>query len=152
MKNLLKILSVIVLLFMYDATHAQEERVVVELAVGGFGHIPENKRIIKFIRLVDADTKRPVVNYNYTIVGAYGATPISGGTTDSAGYAKLYFTMANYYKKVEINLNDGRYLRIERKEDKAKMNTIPYKPINKTVTFPSKKEKIDTVTVFIKKI
>lgn len=135
----------------YAACAQATERVVV-LSGRGSGAAPNSKNHIKVIRLVDTDTKEPVTGYMFTYLAQGNILYTS--KTNAEGYGRLIFNMSNYYKKIEINLNDGKYIKPEWKDhyDERMKNDVPYKPVNKIIKFPSRIDKVDTVTVMIKKL
>lgn len=108
------------------------------------------KFYVKYIRLIDTDTKQPIPGYFYTIMATQ--TSASSGQTDNEGYGRADILEHLYSKKAEVNLNDGAYFDPEWIEWQDKINKVPYELVNKDITFPSPRNVIDTVIVELKRL
>lgn len=115
---------------------------------GGIGSAKNDKLYKKVIELIDTDSKKPLTKHFFTIYK--NGTPIYPGQTDSKGYGLVMMRNSNYYNKVTIDVNPNSQTPMT--EAKVIRNAIAYTIVSDSnISFPSKKEIIDTVKVYLKK-
>ncbi len=131
--------------FAYTLGSAQET--VVVAGSKGSGSASSKKAIKKVVRFIDADTKEPLNGLRFSVVRDH--TVITGNISDAAGYGLVLFNMNNYYSRLEINMNDNKYMRPHITEGR---NKIAYKPLDSIIVFKSKKDIIDTVEVLLRRV
>ncbi|UKJ09202.1 hypothetical protein [Solitalea lacus] len=114
---------------------------------GGLGSAKSNKIFKKVVQLLDASTDAPVANHYFNVYK--NGTSVYPSQTDNKGYGTIIMRNDNYYSKVELELNpkasdDGTL---------TMRNTQTYKLVKGgVISFPSRKEVVDTVKVYVKKI
>lgn len=131
--------------FVYTLSSAQET--VVVAGSKGTGSASSKKLIKKVVRLIDADTKEPLSGLRFSVIK--DKTVIGGNISNAAGYGEVLFNMGNYYSKLEINMNDNKYMRPHITEGR---NKIAYKPLDSIILFKSKKDIVDTVAVLLRRV
>lgn len=139
--------TILILLMCFTYTFGSAQETVVTSGSRGSGSASSNQLIKKVVRLVDADTKEPVGGLRFSVVKAN--TVITGNSSNEAGYGVLLFRMNNYYSKLEINMNDNKYMNPRITEGR---NKVAYKPLDSMIIFKSKKDIVDTVEVLLKKV
>lgn len=131
--------------FTYTFSSAQET--VVVAGSKGTGSASSKKLIKKVVRLIDADTKEPLSGLRFSVVRDH--TVIGGNASNEAGYGLILFNMNNYYSKLEINMNDNKYMRPHITDGR---NLVAYRPLDSIIVFKSKKDIIDTVEVLLRRV
>ncbi len=114
---------------------------------GGTGAAKSNKIFKKVIQLLEAGTDIPVANHYFAIYK--NGTSLYPSQTDDKGFGTIIMRNDNYYNKVELELNP----KAKDEGSPAIRNAKTYKLLKgETISFPSKKETVDTVKVYIKKL
>ncbi len=115
------------------------------LKVHGTGAPSNNKFYMKYVQLIDAESKKPVANHYLTFYK--GVTAIGSGKTNENGYAMFGMRNSNYYNKLTVDVNPN-----VNNPHASNRNKIVYVALNDgKITLPSKKEIIDTVKVYVRK-
>lgn len=138
-------IAIFLLAFLPLTVFGQEK--VMSRGAGGSGSAANKKTFTKVLRFIDSESKVPLSNLYFTI--ARDNTAFFPGKSDENGNGIVMFTMNSYYPKVELNMNDNKYMNETWKE---RRNAITYKPLDSIIKFSSKKEVRDTTIILLKRI
>ncbi len=147
MKNI--IVTILLICFSTNALKAQidyNKDAAKAYARGGSGNASNNKLYKKYIQLIDTESKQPVTNHYVTFYKK--VTALGSGKTDEKGYAMLAMRNSNYYKSIIVDVNPNA----NDPQNPIRNKTV-YIPLNDgKIAFTSKKEVIDTLKVYVKKV
>ncbi|QIL37994.1 hypothetical protein G7074_01065 [Pedobacter sp. HDW13] len=114
---------------------------------GGIGSAKSNKIYKKVVQLLDVSTNAPVANHYFNVYKS--GTLVFPSQTNDKGYGMIIMRNDTYYGKVELDLNPPA----QDPGALTKRNTESYKLVEAgNISFLSKKELIDTVKVYVKKM
>lgn len=112
----------------------------------GGGNVSDNKLYKKYIQLIDKESKQPVPNHYVTFYKK--VTALGSAKTNEKGYAMLAMRNSNYYKSITVDLNPNT-----NDPQNPIRNKVVYISLNEGNTiFLSKKDVIDTLKVYVKKV
>jgi len=147
MKNI--IVTILLICFGTNALKAQidyNKDAAKAYARRGSGNASNNKLYKKYIQLIDIESKQLVINHYVTFYKKVTALGMS--KTDEKGYAMLVMRNSNYYKSITVDVNPNA----NDPQNPIRNKTV-YIPLNDgKITFTSKKEVIDTLKVYVKKV